>query len=207
MKRKLWTDQDIEYLRQHFPDQPTSAVCKQLGRSYNSVAGKALNLRIHKSEAFRNDPVLSGRTSNGNRGGSTRFKPGQRAWNKGMKGLQIGGQETQFKPGMLPHNTKYDGAISVRNGYKYIRISKGKWIELHRHVWIQNHGSIPHGHNVMFKDGDRMNCALENLELISNTDKMIRNTVQRYPEEIRETIRMKAVLTRTIHKHEKHHRS
>lgn len=203
MKRRFWTKEEIGYLRQHYPNEPTRVICEQLGRSYSGVAGMAMKLGIQKSEAFRNDPVLSGRTSNGNRGGSTRFKPGHKAWNKGMKGLQIGGHETQFKPGRLPHNTKHDGAISVRDGYKYIRISKAVWVPLHRHVWEQKHGPIPEGMNLIFKDKNRMNCDLDNLELLSNKELMQRNTLHRYPADIVDTIRTTGVLNRYIRKYER----
>jgi RNA polymerase sigma factor (sigma-70 family) len=35
--------------------------------------------------------------------------------------------------------------------------------QLHRLMWIHAHGPIPEGHNVMFLDGNRRNCTLENL--------------------------------------------
>lgn len=34
---------------------------------------------------------------------------------------------------------------------------------LHRIVWVEHHGAIPPGHQVMFRDGDRRNCAIDNL--------------------------------------------
>jgi hypothetical protein len=38
---------------------------------------------------------------------------------------------------------------------------------LHRIVWIEHKGQIPPGHQVMFRDGDRGNCAIENLYCVS----------------------------------------
>jgi hypothetical protein len=35
---------------------------------------------------------------------SGQFKKGMTAWNKGLKGIDIGGKETQFKKGQVPHN-------------------------------------------------------------------------------------------------------
>jgi len=194
MKRRYWTEKEIGYLRKHYPNAPTKILCIHLGRS---CSGMAMKLGIQKSEAFRNDPVLSGRT-NGQRGGSTRFKPGHKAWNKGMKGIDIGGKETQFKPGHKPHNTRHDGAISIRDGYKYIRVSESNWQPLHRHVWEKEHGPIPEGLNLVFKDQDRMNCQLSNLELIDNAELMSRNTIHRYPEELVRTIKMNSKLNKVI---------
>ena len=111
-----------------------------------------------------------------------RFLPGHKPWNKNLKGLDIGGKETRFKKGNLPHNTKHDGAISIRTDsksgipYKYIRIAKAKWVLLHRYVWEQYNGQIPKGYIIRFKDGDTLNCAISNLECISRRENMKRNT-------------------------------
>jgi len=109
-----------------------------------------------------------------------RFIKGHRPWNKGKKGINIGGKETQFKPGHLPHNTKQNGDISIRKDksgrpYKYIRISKGKWELLHRYKWEKYNGKIPKGMLVVFKDGNSLNCNINNLELITRKENMQRN--------------------------------
>ena len=110
-----------------------------------------------------------------------RFLPGHTPWNKGIKGLDIGGKETRFKKGNEPHNTKYDGCITVRHHkrtnekYKYIRIAKGKWVLLHRYIWEQHKGKIPQGYVIRFKDGDTLNCAIDNLECISRKENLVRN--------------------------------
>jgi hypothetical protein len=111
-------------------------------------------------------------------------------------------EHTFFSKGHKPHNTLYDGAIVIRDGYYYIRISEGKWIELHRYIWEKEHGKQPKGYNVVFKDNNRKNCVLENLELVSNAELMIRNTIHRYPEEIKKTISAITKLKKTIRKHE-----
>ena len=40
-------------------------------------------------------------------------------------------------------------------------------MQYHRWVWEQEHGPIPEGFRVYFLDGDRRNCRIENLELVS----------------------------------------
>lgn len=37
---------------------------------------------------------------------------------------------------------------------------------LHRIVWSQERGPVPKGHKVVFKDGDRLNCDISNLECL-----------------------------------------
>lgn len=109
-----------------------------------------------------------------------RFEKGMRAWNKGKRGCH-NGSSTSFRPGHQPHNTRHDGAISVRRDshsgiyYKYIRLSLGKWVLLHRHIWQQHHGDIPRGMVITFRDGDQMNCSIHNLLMMSKADNLRRN--------------------------------
>jgi hypothetical protein len=42
-------------------------------------------------------------------------------------------------------------------------------------VWIKKHGPIPKGIVVRFKDGDHLNCNIENLEMISRKENLLRN--------------------------------
>ena len=115
------------------------------------------------------------------RDNSGRFVKGMTPWNKGTKGIQIGGKQTQFKPGHLPHNTKHDGAISIRyykrdnRPYKYIRTANARWEPLHRYMWKLHNGEIPKGYVIRFKDGNTLNCDINNLECISRVENMNRN--------------------------------
>ncbi|MFQ5631441.1 MAG: HNH endonuclease signature motif containing protein, partial [bacterium] len=111
---------------------------------------------------------------------STCFKKDQTPWNKGMKGVHLS-PATEFKKGNLPHNTKHDGAITIREHnrtgilYKYIRVALGEWELLHRHVWAQHHGPVPDSHIVGFKNGDTLDCRIENLYCMSKADNARRN--------------------------------
>jgi len=108
-----------------------------------------------------------------------RFVPGHKPWNKNKKtdNPSIGGN-TKFKQGHEPHNTKYDGCISIRHhkkdnkSYKYIRVSKGKWVLLQRWVWEQHYGKIPKAWVIRFRDGDTLNCDISNLECVSRAANM-----------------------------------
>ena len=145
-----------------------------------------------------------------NRGGNTRFQKGQKAWNKGQKlgAAWTKGRmaETQFKAGHLPHNTKEgDGAISKRSdGYWWIRLSLGKWRQLHTYTWEQANRPIdPKTEMVKFRDGNANNCDLGNLYLETRAGNLANNTIHRYPEEIKIAIRAKNSLTRMINSHAK----
>jgi len=113
-------------------------------------------------------------------GRDTRFKKGQEAHNKG-KPFIAGGRsaETQFKKGHKPHNYKPVGTIIYdKDGYKIIKVSdegrqRDKWCFLHRHNWEKEHGEIPQGHIVIFLDGNKENCSLDNLTLISRKENLV----------------------------------
>ncbi len=110
-----------------------------------------------------------------------KFLKGNKAWNKGMKGLNIGGKKTQFKKGNIPANSRMNGVMSERyhkrdkRTYLYIRISPGKWMLYNRYVWQKHHGEIPAKHVIIHKDKNTLNCNIENLECISMAENMRRN--------------------------------
>lgn len=52
----------------------------------------------------------------------------------------------------------------------YLRKTKGDRELLHRQKWKDKYGPIEDGYEIMFKDGDRKNCSIENLEKISTSD-------------------------------------
>lgn len=81
-----------------------------------------------------------------------------------------------FNKGHQPHNTLSDGIITTRkdsNGhtYQFIRIGLSNWLHLHVHVWEEcNDRPVPEGHNIIFKDGDTMNCHPDNLRCVSDAE-------------------------------------
>lgn len=65
----------------------------------------------------------SGRLLDGTKGIGNRFQKGHKAWNKGMKGLQIGGVETRFAKGHKPRNHKPVGTVVIRtDGYMQTKL-------------------------------------------------------------------------------------
>lgn len=95
---------------------------------------------------------------------------GHKPWNAGMRGVNFGGHETQFKPGNKPQTWVPVGSETVTDdGYLKVKIADpDKWVYKHRLIWEQHHGrEIPAGHAVIFGDGDRSNLDPDNLLLVS----------------------------------------
>jgi len=125
-----------------------------------------------------------------------------------MKGLSLGGKETQFKPGHRGGRAAevYQpiGAERLsKEGYLQRKINddmpfKNRWKGVHILVWEEENGPVPDGHIVTFKDGNKLNIAIENLELITQAENMLRNTIHQYPKELKEVMRLAAKLKRKI---------
>lgn len=168
-----------------------------IGRSYCFVSG-----RMKKIGLIVPADIIEQRKHD------SRLKKGNIPPNKGKKmpaEVYAKAAPTMFRKGNLPVNTKYDGYLSLRidktgRPYYHIRISKGKFELLHRVVWQQANGEIPIDMIVSFKNGNTLDVSIENLELITRKENMLRNSVQRLPEDIRLTIQLIGALNRQINK-------
>ncbi|QJR82700.1 HNH endonuclease [Alteromonas pelagimontana] len=171
---------------------------KELTPLFNSKFD--LSESVNQVKAFlKNHGITSGRTGH--------FKKGQESWNKGMKGLQIGGEETRFKKGSTPPNRKPIGSerICKKDGYIYIKVAERNPHTGHptryrlkqRYLWEQHHGPIPKGMTVAFRDNDKTNCDIENLMLISRAQLAMINRfgLANSPAEMKDTTILFADLT------------
>jgi hypothetical protein len=166
--QRTWTLEEEQFLRDNYEQFSSREIAEKLGKAKCAVKN-----RVHTLGLKLSDEIIKERC---------RFRKGHESWNKGMKGLQIGGKATQFKKGNKPHNTHPVGVIVVRNhrksGEKYKMISFGgeKRMQLyHRYVWEQHNGPIPKAHIIGFKDGDTLNCDIKNLYCLSKQDNARRN--------------------------------
>jgi hypothetical protein len=215
-----WTAKEKRALRTLYPHIRSEEVTRILGRPLSSVYRMAAKLRVKKSAAF-NRSVLSGRLVPGNadRGAAYRFRKGQVPANKGLRrpGWAPGRmRETQFKKGQWPANKDPDfyvlGALRVNtHGYIDMRVSFEPgamgWRCLHKILWEDANGPVPKGHRLRFKDGDRLNVDLANLELVALADAMRRNSVHNLPKPLKDAIQALGNLKRTINRRTngKHH--
>jgi hypothetical protein len=191
--RKIWTIRETNIFIKLYPRTKSDKLAEQFNCSLQQIYNKASKLNIKKTRAYLK--VHGGWIKEANI--PTQFKKGHKAWNKGMKGLQIGGVFTQFKKGQAPYNTKPIGHRSYRDGYLVEKTDKG-FEFVHKLLWKQHHGEIPKGLFVVFRDRDRTNLTIENLEVINRKEHMRRNHIQNLPEELKAVIHIKKALTRKI---------
>lgn len=193
----------------------TPEIDRILKENYLTIGEKPLARMIGKSSTFvrirkRQLNLIVPREIIEQRILDSRKKIGDTPPNKGRKQVEYmtpeaieKTKETRFKKGSFPRNTKYDGFISARKDksgrvYQYIRLANRKWQLLHQFIWIQAHGPIPEKHIVVFKDKNSLNCQIDNLELITLEENMLRNTIQRFPEGLKQTIKLHRKLERIL---------
>lgn len=64
------------------------------------------------------------------------------------------------------------GSEAVKKGFVYLKVTdtyhdKRDWVLKHRYIYEKAHGRLGRGEVVVFLDGDRLNCSLDNLVHVS----------------------------------------
>jgi hypothetical protein len=201
---RKFTPAEDQFLRDNYLIIPAKRMAKMLGRCESVSRQRMKILNIVVPDEVKQKFVLD-----------SYFNKGAPPPNKGKKLSEYVSPEsiekmkaTQFPKGHLPVNTKADLSVSIRADkrgvpYKFIRVAKREWIPLHRYNWIQVNGPITKKLKLVFKDGDTMNCDINNLELFSPADFMRKNSVHNLPKPLAQIVQLRGVLHRQINKHVK----
>lgn len=202
-RRHTWTDDQCAQLRAHYPDSMPAQLESLFGLKIGQIYHKANKLGLRKSEAYK----AAEQQRQSERllvvGIPHRLQAGHATWNKGMKGLDLEGKATQFKPGNRPHNWRPLGYERIsEDGYLERKITddgppKAHFKGVHVLVWEAEYGPVPQGSAIVFKNGNKRDIRLDNLECITRQELMQRNTRHNYPE-LKEVYAVKARITRTI---------
>jgi hypothetical protein len=102
-----------------------------------------------------------------------------------------------------PHNKRKSTEIKQwsKKGKPILMIlTPDRKIPLQRFIWEREFGPIPKGYNIIFKDRNPLNCNLDNLDLVSNSELMIRNSALRFGPELFRIIQLRGALNRQINK-------
>ena len=184
-----------------YPNHSSKYIAELLGVTISKVYNTAWAANVKKSAEYMLTPE-SGRIIEPSV--ANQFKPGHTPHNKGKQmdaEIYEKVAPTMFKKGNKPANTKPVGTINVRldsqnRPYQYIKIKDSHWELLQRYVWTKANGEIPRGSVVIFLDGNYLNCELTNLKVITRKENMARNTIQRYPAELQEIMKLTCKLKR-----------
>lgn len=221
LARRTWTAAEDAHLRTLYPDHTAAACAHALNRSTSSVYARANVLGLAKSTAFYASD-RSGRVQRGRQDPRMRahqFKPGQPAWNKGIKGSTGTHPECrahQFKKGerrgaanrnYVPIGTlriTKDGMLERKITDDPALYPARRWVSVQRLVWEAAHGAIPPGHVVRFKPGMATTqvhqITLDRIECISMANNMRRNSVHRLPPAVAGLAQLKGAITRQVNR-------
>lgn len=197
---KTWTESEILFLKKHYANMETKIMAQAMNKKPDAVNRKASLLGIHKSKKFLSETIKRNGIDNNT------FKKGMVPWNKNKTGLtQLGGAH-KFRKGNIPHTYKEVGYESVRkDGYIFIKTESG-FKPKQQYIYEQNFGEIPRNHIVIFKDNNKYNFDIDNLELISRSENMKRNSIWNMPEELKEVVILKKTLMKIINGKEQNQR-
>jgi hypothetical protein len=200
--RTFWTEQEIKFLTDNYSDMKTADIATIMNRPIGGVNGKAYTLGLKKSKKYM-DKILAIESAKLKELGKTyQFKTGQKPYNFGQKmskEMYDKCKKTMFTKGHKPANTKKKGDERIdHEGYTYIKLSDSVWVLKHRYIWEHFHGPIPADSIVIFKDRNINNFDINNLELITKADNMLRNTIHQYPQPIQDIIKLNNKLKKQI---------
>jgi hypothetical protein len=216
--RQYWTAEQLQILIDRYPHERAEDLAVILGRPKSGIFQKARKLGLEKSEEFKKSD-LSGRIQRGKqdpRMVATRFPKGHVPANKGLRrpGYAPGGMaETQFKKGHRGGKAlelyKPIGTERVsKDGYLERKINddmplQKRWRAVHLLLWEFIHGPVNgKTHAVIFRNGNKRDIRIENLELVTRAELMRRNTYHRYGKEVAQLVQLRGAINRQINKRE-----
>ncbi|MGV0921877.1 HNH endonuclease signature motif containing protein [Empedobacter falsenii] len=210
-KNKIWTEELENKLIELYPNNLTQDIADAFQMKLSTIQNAAHRLGLKKDKIWISETARK-RTLDPNHGGRKyQFKKGGVPINKGLKQKDFMSEEsiqksikTRFKKGQVPLNKKPLGSERItKDGYIEIKVfennyPKSNYVLKHRLEWEKYNPKIKRNEIIIFKDGDKTNCSIENLTIMLKSDNMRRNAIHNYPTELKETIRLKNKLIKKI---------
>lgn len=197
----LFSDEQIKFICSNCTENSR----KELADLFN--ANFKTEFKISQFISFiKNHKVNSGRTGH--------FEKGLKPWNAGTKGV-MKPNRTSFKKGRTPANRKPIGheRVCSKNGYVLVKVDQvnpytghqGRYRAKHIVIWEEANGEIPKGMIVRFKDGNNLNCHIDNLQLVSRALnlRLNHNKLNSTVDELKPTVRLLSELEVKVHERAK----
>jgi len=185
MPCRLYTSEQVEFIKDNYAGRSVAELTELFNDRFNDQkTQQQIKTFVH------NRGITSGRTGY--------FEKGHKPWNDGKKGY-MGPNATSFKKGNIPHTKlrlwseriNRDGFIEIsipeRNPYTG---APTRFKNKHVWLWESENGTVPKGHAVIFIDGNKLNCSIENLALVTRAELLSLNLhgYKEAPDELKPSI-------------------
>jgi hypothetical protein len=188
MELEYWTDEQVKYLKDNFETKGDTEIAKYF------------NAHFFKSKGWTKKHIEKKRRY-------LKLKRSKEIMHQiKQRNIAAGDFKDCSNKMWITRGVAEEGTIKVwklkDKLFQVIKTQKG-FEPLNRFIWQMNHGNIPEGNNIVFKDGNPMNCTIENLEMLTNAENASRNSKNRiiYPENIKEIQRLINKLNKKIQEH------
>ena len=161
-----YEQEHIDFIKAH-----QGASAREMAELFTKHFNISVSINQMKGLMYRNR-ISSGKTG--------RFEKGHIPNSKGQKMSKEQYEKcksTMFKKGHIPKNHREIGSERItKDGYIEIKIKEPNlWVLKHRLIYEKYYGEIPAGYSVIFGDGDKLNCNIDNLILVSRSELLIMN--------------------------------
>jgi hypothetical protein len=210
--RRRWTAEDDAVLRARYAAEPTLLIAQALGRTLLATFNRAQTLGLAKSPEYLSAFWAASGQRAVTAGAATRFARGHVPANKGCA-HRPGWAPGRMRAGQFRRGERRGVAVRLYQPIGTERISKDgylqrktnddlplqrRWRFVHVLVWEAANGPVPEGHAIVFRNGDRRDIRLDNLELVTRAELMRRNTVHNLPAPLAKTVQLLGTLNRQI---------
>lgn len=157
---RRYTDEERQFLKEYIPGHHHAEIADAFNARFEPHIDRE-QVRTY----IKNNKIYTGF--------SGRFMPGAKPNAGAIKKGEHKSRATEFKKGQEPPNKKPVGTIVLRKNHRgrhrdeyYIKEGYKLWVPLRQHVWEEHYGKPPEGYIVTHRNGDQLDCRIENLRLI-----------------------------------------
>jgi len=217
-KKYEFTPEMVEELKAIYPYTNSQELASHFNCSYSSICYHAQKHGLKKDIEWVKETSRRHMLNEDHPGRKHWIKKGNIPVNKGKRQDEYMSEQsiektkaTRFTKCHIPVNHKPVGYERVdTDGYIYVKIAEPNVFKLkHRVVWERHNGEIEKGYNIQFRDGNRQNCSIDNLYIISRKEQMKNENCihARYSGDLKKSIYTLKSLNIQIKKHEKSNRN
>lgn len=167
-KYKYWSKEEEEVMKKEYGNTLCRELAKRFGRSVKAVEKKAARMGLR-----------------------SKISNGAMYANPHNRGII-------WKPKELHHNWRKVGKPWVANGKVYYKPHRLSEPILYRRWIMEQQGYDIKGKVVRHKDGNPLNCKIENLEVLTRAEHVSKNSITRFPAELRKLIHLNSKLKKQI---------